>query len=253
MKPSVCIDAVFMNRDIEQAIVEVKNAGIPAIEFWTWEDKDLDKLKKAVLETGIEVAAFCTGFISLVDASKREEYLESLKRTIDTARELGCKTIISQTGAELQIPRAEQHESLVKGLKACVPYLEENDITLVVEPLNLRVDHAGYYLSSSDEAAEIMKEVGNSHVKMLFDIYHQQITEGDIIRRIREYLPYIGHFHAAGNPGRHELYNSEIDYKKVFSAIAETGYDGYIGMEYFPLDDAEKGLEYVKQVMICEK
>ena len=137
---------------------------------------------------------------------------------------------------------------MVEGLKACVPYLEESGITLVVEPLNTRVDHAGYYLSSSDEAAEIMKEVGSPYVKMLFDIYHQQIMEGDLIRRIKEYIPYIGHFHAAGNPGRHELYQSEVDYGKVFAAIQETGYEGCVGLEYFPLDDPEKGLAFAKKL-----
>ena len=86
-------------------------------------------------------------------------------------------------------------------------------------------------------------------MKMLYDIYHQQITEGDLIRRIREYAPLIGHFHAAGNPGRHELYNSEIDYRKVLEAIRETGYEGYVGLEYFSVDEKEKGLEYAKQVM----
>ena len=249
MKLSVCIDAVFMGEDIEKAIHKVKDMGIPAVEFWSWDDKDLEKLKKAKQETGIEIAAFCTGFISLVDESKRQEYIDFLIRTIEVAKELGCRTLISQTGADMGIARETQHASMVEGLKACVPYLEKADMMLVIEPLNTRVDHQGYYLSSSDEGAEIMKEVGSSHVKMLYDIYHQQITEGDLIRRIREHAPLIGHFHAAGNPGRHELYNSEIDYRKVLEAIHETGYEGYVGLEYFPVDEKEKGLEYAKQVM----
>ena len=249
MKLSVCIDAVYMGKDIEEAIHSVKEMGIPAVEFWSWDDKDLDKLKKAKAETGIEIAAFCTGFISLVDETKRQEYIDFLIKTIAVEKELGCKTLISQTGADMGISREIQHASMVQGLKACVPYLEEAGITLVIEPLNIRVDHMGYYLSSSDEGAEIMKEVGSDNVKMLYDIYHQQITEGDLIRRIKEYAPLIGHFHAAGNPGRHELYNSEIDYKKVFEAIKETGYEGYVGLEYFPTDEAAKGLEYAKQVI----
>ena len=249
MKLSVCIDDVYMGKDIEEAIHSVKEMGIPAVEFWSWDDKDLDKLKKAKAETGIEIAAFCTGFISLVDETKRQEYIDFLIKTIAVAKELGCKTLISQTGADMGISREIQHASMVQGLKACVPYLEEAGITLVIEPLNIRVDHMGYYLSSSDEGAEIMKEVGSDNVKMLYDIYHQQITEGDLIRRIKEYAPLIGHFHAAGNPGRHELYNSEIDYKKVFEAIKETGYEGYVGLEYFPTDEAAKGLEYAKQVI----
>ena len=249
MKLSVCIDAVYMGKSLDEAIKGVKAAGLNAVEFWTWEDKELSLLEASRKE-GLEIAAFCTGFISLVEAEKREEYLESLKETIRTAKRLGCSRIISQTGAEISISRKEQHRNLADGLRACAPCLEENGITLVVEPLNIRVDHAGYYLYSSDEAAEIMKEVGSPNVKMLFDIYHQQITEGDLIRRIKKYIPYIGHFHAAGNPGRHELYRSEINYKNIFEAIRETGYDGYVGLEYFPEDEVQKGLEFAKQVLL---
>ncbi len=239
MKLSVCVDAVYMGKPIEEAVRKVKEAGLDTIEFWTWEDKDVELLEKLHNE-GIRIAAFCTGFISLVEEGEREKYIESLKKTIETAKRLGCRVLISQTGQELPISREKQHKSMVEGLKACVPYLEESGITLV--------DHAGYYLSSSDEAAEIMKEVGSPYVKMLFDIYHQQIMEGDLIRRIKEYIPYIGHFHAAGNPGRHELYQSEVDYGKVFAAIQETGYEGCVGLEYFPLDDPEKGLAFAKKL-----
>lgn len=249
MKLSVCIDAVYMGKSLDEAIKGIKAAGLNAVEFWTWEDKELSLLEASRKE-GLEIAAFCTGFISLVEAEKREEYLESLKETIRTAKRLGCSRIISQTGAEISISRKEQHRNLADGLRACAPCLEENGITLVVEPLNIRVDHAGYYLYSSDEAAEIMEEVGSPNVKMLFDIYHQQITEGDLIRRIKKYIPYIGHFHAAGNPGRHELYRSEINYKTIFEAIRETGYDGYVGLEYFPEDEVQKGLEFARQVLL---
>lgn len=249
MKLSVCVDAVYAGEDFLKAVGKVKDAGVETIEFWSLEGKDIDGLNVYRKKEGIDIAAFCTGFISLVDASKRQEYIQSLKSAVETAKKLGCKRIISQTGADTGEPRQKQHDNLVEGLKACAPYLEENKITLVVEPLNIRVDHKGYYLYSSDEAAEIIKEVGSDYVKMLFDIYHQQITEGDLLRRIREYMPYIGHFHAAGNPGRHELYHSEIDYKNIFQAIKAAGYDGYIGLEYFPEDNPEKGLEYAKQVI----
>lgn len=249
MKLSVCTDAIFMGKDIEKAIYEVKRMGLSAVEFWSWDDKNIDKLQRVKEETGIEIAAFCTGFISLVDETCRQKYIDSLKNTIEVAKKLGCKTLISQTGSDTGMVHELQCESMVEGLRACVPYLEDAGMTLVIEPLNIRVDHKGYFLSSSDECAEILKKVGCAHVKMLYDIYHQQITEGDLIRRIKEYAPLIGHYHAAGNPGRHELYRSEIDYKKIFEAIKETNYQEYIGLEYFPLDEVDKGLEYAKQVI----
>lgn len=249
MKISVCTDAVYMGKSLMEAVDEVKKAGIDAVEFWTWQDKDMDSLFLYKEKNGMQIAAFCTELVSLVDKTVRQEYIEGLKRSIGAAKKVGCKCIISQTGAALPIDRREQYNSLVDGLKACVPYLEESGIVLAVEPLNTRVDHEGYYLSRSDEAFAIMKEVNNPYVKMLFDIYHQQITEGDLIRRIQEYIPYIGHFHAAGNPGRHELYYSEIDYGKVFEAIKATGYKGYIGLEYFPLDVQSKGMEFAKRII----
>lgn len=248
MKLSVCIDAVYAGKGFKEAVDDVMESGLDTIEFWGWEDKDLSLLESYQKEKHFHVAAFCTKFISLTEPSCRAAYLEGLKESITAAKRLGCRCLITQTGADTGADRNLQRKSLTEGLKACVPVLLEEGITLVVEPLNLRVDHAGYFLSQSEEAAEIIKEVGSPNVKMLFDIYHQQITEGDLLRRIREYLPYIGHFHAAGNPGRHELYDSEINYPYVLKAIAQEGYEGCVGLEYFPSDIPSKGLAYAKQV-----
>ena len=248
MKISVCVDAVYAGKDMRDAIDDVLANGLDTIEFWGWEDKDIQKLREYQEEKGFCVAAFCTKFISLTDPLLRSDYVKGLEETLDIAERLNCRCLITQTGADTGAGRELQRKSLVEGLKACAPLLEKKGVTLVVEPLNLRVDHRGYFLSGSDEAAVIIKEVGSPNVKMLFDIYHQQITEGDLVRRIREYLPYIGHFHAAGNPGRHELYQSEINYPYVFQAIEDGAYEGYMGLEYFPEDVPGTGLAYAKKL-----
>ena len=121
--------------------------------------------------------------------------------------------------------------------------LEAAGVTLVIEPLNELVNHAGYYLVRSDEAFEIIDEVGSDHVKVVFDIYHQQISEGHLIHNITTNIDKIAHFHAAGNPGRHELSHGEINYPKIFDAIRQTNYAGYIGLEYWPLLDPVVGLK----------
>ena len=113
--------------------------------------------------------------------------------------------------------------------------------------MNLRVDHAGYFLSRTDDASRVVEAVGSPHVKLLFDIYHQQITEGDVTRRIAEAMGHIGHFHAAGNPRRGELDRGELNYSSIFKATAESGYDGYIGLEYFPAESRDKGLIRARQ------
>jgi hydroxypyruvate isomerase len=134
---------------------------------------------------------------------------------------------------------------LVDGLKEAAPLLESGEITLVIEPLNELVDHPGYYLVRSDEAFEIVGKVGSDRVKVVYDIYHQQISEGQLIANITSNIDKIAHFHAAGNPGRHELPRGELDYRSIFAAIAQTDYDGYVGLEYWPVDPPLSGLKEV--------
>ncbi len=206
----------------------------------------MDELLAAKSSHGMEIAACCTKFISLVDPATREDYLAGLSESIEAAQKLGTKTLISQVGDfRPGVSREEQHQCLVDGLKEAASALEAADVTLVIEPLNELVDHAGYYLIRSDEAFDIIDEVGSSHVKVVYDIYHQQISEGHLIKNIVPNIDKIGHFHAAGNPGRHELTRGEIHYPSVFQAIRETGYTGYVGLEYWPVDDAVAGLKEV--------
>ena len=247
MKISVCVDAVYKNKDLFESLKKIKNSGHDNFEFWSWWDKDIEKIKKVKQELEMNITTFCTRFISLTDPSKREEYLQGLKESIVVAKELGCKQLITQTGDDTNKERSVQYTSLIEGLKKCAPILEASDITLLVEPLNTRVDHVGYYLYNSDEAFEIIHKVGSPNVKILFDIYHQQIMEGDIIRRISENIDKIGHFHAAGTPGRNELYYSELNYDYIFKAINELEFQGYVGLEYFPKDQAEKGIGLLAQ------
>jgi hydroxypyruvate isomerase len=121
--------------------------------------------------------------------------------------------------------------------------LQAAGVTLVLEPLNLKVDHAGYFLSRSDEAFQLVRGLNNPHIKVLFDIYHQQITEGNLLSSMADHLEWIGHIHAAGNPGRRELYDGEIHYGNVLSKLREIGYEGYVGLEYFPKDEPLEGLK----------
>ena len=186
MNYSVCIDALYQGRNVLEGIQETKEAGIGAIEFWSWWDKDLGRIASERERLHLEVAAVCTKFASLVDPSRHEVYLEGLKESMEAARRLGCRRLISQVGADTGRPRKEQHQALCQVAKRAAELLEGTDITLLLEPLNTAVDHKGYYLSSSEEAFEIIEEVGSDRVKVLFDIYHQQCTEGVLIGNSRE-------------------------------------------------------------------
>ncbi|NLK07397.1 MAG: TIM barrel protein [Firmicutes bacterium] len=248
MRLSPCIEMLFREDDLPTRLQKVKDLGYEGFEFWGWQNKDIDELAAAASELGLSVVALCTLFVSLVDASQRDAYVDGLKQSIEVAKKLGCTTLISQTGAELpDVSREEQGQSLVDGLKACAPILEAEGITLVVEPLNILVNHKGYFLSRSPEAFDLIRRVDSPNVKILYDVYHQQITEGHLIPTIRENIDLIGHFHIADNPGRHEPGTGEINYQNVLQAIKDTGYEGWVGLEYRPSEGkgSQKSLEEV--------
>ena len=127
-------------------------------------------------------------------------------------------------------------------MKKAGEIVARENITLVIEPLNQLVNHPGYHLSTSDDSFEVIERIDNPYVKILFDIYHQQITEGNLLVNISENIKQIGHFHAAGNPGRNEITKGEINYQHVFQTIKDLGYEGYIGLEYMVPGDPDEGL-----------
>ena len=249
MHYSVCIPAVLGKKEPSAALNAVKAANFEQYEIWSWWDKDIAAYQKAQQENHLTIAALCTSFIPLTDPARRQDYVNGLRSTIEVCRKLGCKTVISQVGQELDDrSREEQHESIAAGLRECVPLLKDADITLVIETLNTKIDHRGYYLWSSEEAFRIIDEVGDPHVKVLFDLYHQYIMNDLDIGHIVKNIDKIGHFHMAGYPGRHEpMIDSEIDYPKILKAISETGYQGSVGLEYFPVHDAEEGLKLLHE------
>ncbi|QHW33503.1 TIM barrel protein [Paenibacillus rhizovicinus] len=242
---SPSLDAVFSKTGLpfEQQVERSRELGYTSIEFWGWGSKDLQGLAALKERLGLQVGSFCTTNSDLVNPSNRGKFIEGLQESIAAAKIVDCRNLIATVGnAREGVSREEQHDSIVEGLRAAVPYLEEAGITLVVEPLNELVDHGGYYLVRSAEAFEIIDKVGSKFVKVLYDVYHQQISEGNLISTIRANIDRIGYFHIADHPGRHEIGTGEINYHNVLDAIRGTGYTGYVGLEYVPLQGVDEGL-----------
>jgi hydroxypyruvate isomerase len=242
---SACIEMIYRDRPFLDRIDAVAEAGLKAFEFWGWQGKDLEGIKERAERRGLQVATFGmdTGG-AMVDASRTADFLAGLKASIETARKLDVKVLLCTVGQEIPgVDRAAQHQAIVEKLKAGAPLLEESGITAVVEPLNILVDHRGYYLSTSVEGLEIVAAVNSPNVRLLYDIYHQQITEGNIIQNLTRSIDRIGHVHVADVPGRHEPGSGELNYANIFKALEGASYRGLVGLEYVPSADSTRSLQ----------
>lgn len=240
MRAAVCLDAVYHGKDTVGAMKEVVQFGYRDVELWSWWDRDLNQIAQEAAKLELRIHAICTKFIPLTDRGQHEAYREGLAETIKTAKQLNCKRIITQVGSERKdLSREEQQLAIVEGLRTCVPMLEEADLLLAVEPLNVRIDHAGYYLYDSREAFEIIHKVGSNHVKVLYDMYHQLVTEGDIRDMMLRNLDQIAFLHAPGCPGRHELDTGDVNYDEWFRELRDHGYDDMVTLEYIPTEGVE--------------
>lgn len=244
-KLSVCVEMFWGDESVQDRVKLASAAGFKAVEFWGWKGKDLDAIKASAAETGVSVATFCmTPERPLVDPNAGEALAMALDEAAVVAKPLGVDRLILTTGNERKKERFDvTRRTVVRNLKALVPVLERYGLTLVLEPLNPVKDHLGYWLTTIPEAADIVYEVDSPHVRILFDIYHQQITEGNIITTVQEYGPLVGHYHCAGVPGRCELVGGELDYRAVFKAIDASGYDAFVGLEFRPQGDTSVALE----------
>lgn len=246
IKFSVCIEALYGKiPTYVERIEKVANVGMKAFEFWGFGNKDIDAIKSAKDKYGLEVATFGADVGGpLVDPANRNKIVDGLKKSAEIAHKLDCKSLIVTTGNEiLGVSRDEQHKSIVDGLKIAAKVMEDEGLTLCLEPLNILVNHKGYYLYTSSEAFQIIDEVGSPNIKILYDIYHQQITEGNLIATITANIEKIGHFHLADVPGRHEPGTGEINYRNVFKSISQTGYDKFVGLEYWPIGSDDDSLK----------
>ena len=259
---SVCLETVFTNLPPEERIAPIAEAGYTCVEFWHPEGtfdgktirtdwaKDPVTLRRACEKHGVTINDFAMhawdGSIGgcPVQAQDHGRYLEQMRKMIDFAQKAGCRKGITLSGTVAPgLSRTEMRKNFEGALAEAVKLAEKADFTLLLEPLNTLVDHPGYYLDSSAEGVEIIQKIGSSHLQLLYDVYHMQIMEGNLLATIEKILPWIGHFHSAGVPGRGELFGTELNYPAIVAKIDALGYKAAFGLEYFPkLDDHRKSL-----------
>lgn len=248
MRLCVPIPCFFGKMDFCDAIRRVKALGFDAAETYNWKNLDLDAIRHTCEETGVELLSMCTTEFRMTDPALRDAWLAGLKESCAAAKRVGAGKLITQVGPDTGAPREAQHESIVAALKAAQPILEDSGVTIMIEPLNTYVNHPGYYLWSGMEGLDIIREVNHPLVKLIFDIYHQQVMEGNIIPNITNNLDLIAHLHSAGHPGRIELQYGENDYRVIFDAVDKAGYKGACGLEYRPTLEPEESLREAKRI-----
>ncbi len=257
MKFSCCIEMIYTEYDFITRIYKAKEAGFDCVEFWCWQDKDLAAIKKALDDTGLKVGVFQGNLEGrMVDPADHEKYIAGVLKSIETAKYLGADTlflmsdIMKEDRSVLEAPYPisfdEKMESTKAVMRALIPIADETGFTFVIEPLNTKVDHKGYSLCHSAPAIQLIREVNHPGMRLLYDAYHMQIMEGNVIDTIKEGIDTIGYFHVADVPGRFEPGTGELNYVNILKALKETGYTGKVGFEFTPKNGSSE--EVVKSV-----
>ncbi len=261
---SVCIETIFPYQvPYEEQIRTCASLGFKAYEFWYhdmqrnakggWIEKenakDLDVVYRLNQELGLKLVTFTLNSPhadhggNLVDDRGTDMMMKELERLIPIAQKLGVLQLITFVGNERpDMTRAEQIKKVALSLRKMDKMLDGTGVELTIEPLS-HPKYKGCLLPTIKDAGELCREVGGKHIKILYDFFHIQIMTGNLLASLKEYIEYIGHIHISGIPGQHEPADGEINLPLVLKKLAEMGYMGYFGLEYYPLKEVIPSLK----------
>jgi hydroxypyruvate isomerase len=263
---SIRVEPLFPSLSLAQQLEKVAAAGYPGYEFGDWRASDPKQIVPLQRRLGLECVCLVGNKgvnpvgMGLVDPRERDGFLAEIAASAEAAERYETKAMVVLSGFRVPgMSREAMHASMVEGLKRAHDIVAKRGITMFVEvintlakiePLNPKGDnHSRYFLDRTPEAFDMVREVGSPYFRILYDLYHVQIMEGNLIETIRANVAAIGHIHVADVPGRHEPGTGEIHFPNVFRAIRDSGYKGYIGMEYIPSKDAMQTLRDVKRLL----
>jgi 2-dehydrotetronate isomerase len=251
---SANIGILFRELDFLDRFAAAARAGFQAVECWTPYEYPVAELRRRIADAGIPLIGVNTamggqkGDMGLAGVPGREKEFDALiAQALEYGAALGVRHIHVMAGAMNGFAEAEGLATMRRNLARAAKQAESAGVTLVIEPVN-RVDRPTYLLSSSDRAVEIVDAIGSPWLKMMFDFYHLQIMEGDVMRRFERLLPKIGHVQFAAVPTRAEPDEGELNYPWILREIDRLGWAGYVGAEYQPRGRTEDGLGWMKQL-----
>ena len=253
MKTSLCIDMMYSQLDFYDKFNVIKKSGFTTAEFWKWTNKDVDRISDIIKENDMNISIFNMDSSNeelsydlsrgIINSGRVDDFLSALSESILVYKKLGASAMIVLIGENAPYNK----ENVKKCLMAAIPMLEENDINLIVEPLN-SIDRANYSMPYAKPVFELLREIGNPHIKMLYDIYHQNMMGDFDLEEVIGNIDLIGHFHIADCPGRHEPGTGNVDYVSIIREINKTGYNGYFGLEYRATKDDSETFGFLKEV-----
>jgi hydroxypyruvate isomerase len=220
-----------------ERLQQAAKLGFPAVEFWPWRNKDIPAVAETCQKLKLDVAQFTAwGFRpGLNDPKNHNHFVEEIEASCAIAKKLNCSLMTVVGGDDITgVTQARMHEHIIAGLRRAVPVVEKHRIMLILEPMNIRVDHKGHCLYGSEATLRIIKAVGSKNVKINWDLYHMQISEGDLCGHLRDGYAGVGYVQIADHPGRNEPGTGEIHYPRVLRQLHDLGYRGYVGLELRP-------------------
>ncbi|MBN1349752.1 TIM barrel protein [candidate division KSB1 bacterium] len=256
IRQSVCLPMMKpADYPLDDFLSEIAKRGYAAVEIWGRDD-EYEEIFRRAKKHGLAIASMVGhGDIGsgLNDPAQHARIEAELRESIDIATRWQIAGLICFSGnRRADLGEDEAIDNAVAGLRRIAPYAEKNGVNLTLELLNSKIDHVGYQCDNTPWGAAVCQQAGSANVKLLYDIYHAQIMEGDIIRTIRENIQWIGHFHTAGVPGRGDIDETqELNYTAICQAIADTGYDLYVGHEFKPRENVLYSLRNAFE--ICDK
>lgn len=256
MKISLCLEMVYPDLPWTTRIERAAAAGVQAVELWDWRNKPLDEMASAAAANGLEIAAFSGNREHApVDARQHDGLEREVTASAEAAARVGCRSLmlLSDTlgpagesrNAGDGVPPQEKRANTVAALRRLAPLAARHNLTLLLEPLNTTVDHAGYFLNRFAPALQILEEVDHTAVKLLYDVYHMRIMGERAVADLLACGTRLGHVHAAGVPGRGAL---DPEYAGVADALVQSGYDGFVGLEFAPVGDHNEAVRAAVQM-----
>lgn len=249
MRYSACIELLFREEKVfADRIRAAKAAGLDAVEFWGWSGKDLPAIEGALEATGLPLAGIlCEPIANITNPATHGYFLAGVEASLAAAQTLGTKLLIAQAGNVVAgATRAQQHEAIVDCLEHAAEIVAGTGVVIAVEPLNDRVDHPGYFLTSTTEALDIVDTVDRPEIRLLYDIYHAA-SMGESIALLEGRLDRVAHVHLADTPGRHEPGTGKLDYAERLAWLAARGYTGFVGLEYTPAVATAESLGWLRR------